>query len=249
MIGLGRAGGFVGVIAGRLADLCYPRACGLCGRIPSDTPGHLCHDCRRNLDLIHPPFCRRCGFPVAGRVEIDFDCHACTGGRQFDLARSACRYEGVIRDAIHHFKYRQALWLESDLVDLLEAAFHTHFEPVASTISHLVPVPLHRARRRERGFNQAELLALRLARRLGRPVLSRSLTRVKDTGSQTRLSAAARRRNVRNAFAWKPMRKEPPTGVLLIDDVTTTGSTVDECARVMKKAGIPRVFVLTLARD
>ena len=160
----------------------------------------------------------------------------------FDAAYSYGAYDGVLRELIHIYKYGKVETMARPLGDLLRLAL-----PRDEKWDAVVPVPLHWRRRWQRGFNQAELLALDVARASGAPLV-RALRRVKATPAQAGLSRTARRRNM--AAAFRPHRAVQVEGrrVLLIDDVLTTGSTVAACARALKQAGAARVVVLTVAR-
>ena len=228
-------------------DLAYPRSCVGCGRRPEEGFDYLCWDCVSGLLYLVPPMCDRCGEPVEGQVGHRFACHTCSSlDRGFDRARSVVRHDGVIRDAVHVFKYRTGTWLRADLVRLLEAGWAAHFG--GEEVDLVTWVPLHPARRRFRGYDQARLLAAGLARRLGRPLLPGALGRVRDTGTQTSLTAGDRAANVKDAFTVRKTGQLNGRRVLLVDDVMTTGATVSECARCLKGAGVHRVLVLTLAR-
>ncbi|MFO1491499.1 MAG: ComF family protein [Kiritimatiellia bacterium] len=229
------------------ADLVYPRRCACCGVDCSSEPGHLCWDCLHTVAVIQPPFCDCCGMPVAGRVDHRFVCHQC-GERKpkFDRARAAARFDGPVREAVHAFKYNSAFWLEKDLVDLLESGLRVLH--AGEAVDLVVPVPLFRARFRERGYNQSELLARGLARRAGLRCDARLLRRVRDTGSQTKLTASGRLSNVRQAFEVRRSRAVAGRVVLVVDDVMTTGATLSECARVLRGAGAKRVLALAVAR-
>lgn len=229
-----------------LLDLVYPRSCHGCGGGTSPNRS-LCWDCLRTFPLLRHPFCRVCGNPVSGAVDHEYVCTLC--GREppaYHRARSAARHDGGLQQCLLDYKYNRALWLTRDLVDLLEGAYRAHFEDLPPDM--LVPVPLHAARRRHRGYNQAALLAGGLARRLGRPCQSRLLQRIRPTPTQTHLTAGQRLANVRGAFRCKHPKGIEHRTLLLIDDVMTTGSTVHECARVLVKAGAAQVNVLTVAR-
>ena len=190
------------------------------------------------------PLCERCGSSRCGAAP----CRACRDNslRHIDWARSVYPFVGPLREAIHRFKYNheraRADHLGALLLPLL-AAVPGADSPVAPL---LVPVPLSATRRRERGYNQAESLARTLASARGWPVAT-ALVRVRATPPQVGLDPAARRANVRGAFAW---RGEPLAGsrVLLVDDVLTTGATASECAAVLKAAGAGWVGLLTIAR-
>jgi ComF family protein len=228
-------------------DLVYPRACAACGRGVASEPGHICWECRAAFRFIEDDFCEHCGDPVDGMAGRSFKCSACVDHRPaFDRARSAIRYRGPARRALQAFKYEQAPHLGADFAPFLTGCVRAEFQRIP--LDSVTFVPLHAKRERERTYNQSRLLAQRLARDLALPLVDRCLVRVRATATQTDLTAAARRRNVRGAFqarerAWVQGRR-----FLLVDDVMTTGATVDECARVLKGAGAAGVFVATVAR-
>ncbi len=231
----------------RVGDWLYPRVCVGCEAL-SDWPGrHLCASCRGQIRLHDRSLCEVCGAPVEGAVTHAFVCGACTAVKPaFDRARAAGQFRGVLRAAVHQFKYGGALWLARDLADLLEGCVAAHFDAAAADV--VVPVPLYPLRQRERGYNQAAVLGGELACRLGRRFDGRALARVRETQTQTRLSAPQRRENILGAFAverpaWVVRRR-----VLLVDDVMTTGATLNECARVLKRAGAREVWAVTVAR-
>jgi len=171
-------------------------------------------------------------------------CSTCTTDPPaYDYARSAAVYEGTLREALHAFKFSGKRALAGPLGDLAVARCAASL-PVE--IDAVVPVPLARERERERGFNQAALLGRRVARRLGVPTQPSWLARVRATRPQSDLSAAERSVNVRGAF--RASRRATGRHVLVVDDVLTTGSTLGECARVLREAGARRIGVLTVAR-
>ena len=155
----------------------------------------------------------------------------------FDFARSALLFTRTLREIIHHLKYSDRVSLAKPLGDILKECLDC--QPFTGNL--IIPVPLHRSRERERGFNQAELIAARLER----PVATRLLRRRKNTSSQTGLSRNERRRNLASAFE---LRGDVNGSVIVVDDVFTTGSTMNEIARTLKRAGVERVEVLTVAR-
>jgi ComF family protein len=197
--------------------------------------------------MVEPPFCARCGDPVEGAVAHAYVCSWCVDrAPHFDLARSAARYHGTLQAILQQFKYGAATHLRRDLAGLLQACVQTHYG--REHFDAVAFVPLHHRKERERTYNQSRLLAGELARGLRLPVAWRCLVRSKATATQTRLSAADRAENVRNAFrvrepAWVEGRR-----LLLVDDVMTTGATVNECARMLKQAGAARVCVATVGR-
>jgi ComF family protein len=230
-----------------LLDILYPRTCAACGGPVGPDFHHVCWDCLSEVLYVRPPYCVLCGDPVEGRVDHAFTCFNCSSANpHFDRARSAARYHGVLQELLREFKYRDALWLRRDLTQLLESCATAHYD-VGGDIDAVAFVPLYPARRRERGYNQAEVLAGALARRLRKPLLSHCLMRVRATRTQTNLTAWERATNVRGAFRARRRRLEG-RGILLVDDVMTTGATVNECARALKESGAARVYVVTVAR-
>jgi len=159
------------------------------------------------------------------------------GEHAFDFARSALLFTSTLREIIHHLKYSDRVSLAKPLGNILKACLER--EPFSGDL--IIPVPLHRSRQRQRGFNQAELIAAGL----GRPMSTRVLRRRKNTPSQTGLTRNERKRNLAAAFE---VSAKVNGNVIVVDDVYTTGSTMDEIARTLKRAGAGRVEVLTVAR-
>ncbi len=233
-------------------DLLFPpqEGCGFCnssGRINPKTG--MCLSCEGKLEFIRPPYCRKCGrqFPAACSLPV---CPECAGqSYAFDLARAVCIYSGVIHDAVHRFKFRHcrkdAQWLGKLILNGMRNY------PEILGFDAVVPVPLHKERLLERGYNQAELLGRIIADDYRKPLLSSCLLRTRPTSHQSFLSRQERHVNVKDAFAAEKNRMSlaqlENRKLLLIDDVFTTGSTTDECAKALVNAGAAKVFVLTLA--
>jgi len=164
----------------------------------------------------------------------------------FDFATSAYRSRGVVRDLIHNFKYNKQLHLRHPLGRMLSRGFADP-RVQARGIDGIVPVPLHSAREREREFNQAAVLASVASGRLGIPVLN-ALKRVRYTVTQTHFHREERFENLDGAFALRSRAEVCGKNLALVDDVLTTGSTADACARILKEAGASAVVVITAAR-
>lgn len=229
-----------------IASLVYPPTCTIC----SASVGlreYLCVDCEAKLLRIVPPFCAKCSEPFDGAITNIFSCANCSHRvLYFDAAVSAYRSRGIARHVILNFKYGRQIHLRHLVARWLIAAFD---DPRLRQRSFdaIVPVPLHPARERERGFNQAALLAERVDPHLGvqvRPVLQR----VRFTTTQTAFDRAERIQNLRHAFRLRRNADVRNLRVLLIDDVLTTGSTLSECARVLKENGAHSVYAATAAR-
>ncbi|MCC6819805.1 MAG: ComF family protein [Verrucomicrobiota bacterium] len=228
--------------------LVYPEVCQLCGdKRATPEAGFVCVSCWTQVRFIKPPFCERCGVPVAGEITTNFECANCRDmNLQFCSARSAVTARGVVLEAIHRYKYSRALWFEPFLADLLlRAALPALREEQWDLI---VPVPLHHLKEREREFNQAERLAAPLARALALPLNPRLVRRVQPTRTQTLLTKNQRAENVRRAFAQRNGHGLRGERVILVDDVFTTGATTSACARVLRAAGAGEVCVWTVAR-
>lgn len=225
-------------------DLVFPPLCPVCdGILGGGRRDPLCGACWEGFERIAPPWCRCCGAPLG----IEGLCGACRRRRpRFAYARAAVLYGDLVREAIHAFKFGGRRGLATPLGDLLAGL---GFSALPGALPDaLVPVPLHPRRARERGYDQALLLARRLERAWGVPVVADALLRAVPTQPQTDLDAAARRRNVRDAFAVRRPELIAGRHVVLVDDVLTTGATVAECARALRAAGAVRVGVVAVAR-
>ena len=240
----------------------FPPKCLICGTFyclqPSDrkvasgsldylTANYFCESCQNDLIPIASPFCLKCGLPFVSREGEDHTCGECLmEEKHFRKARAFGVYDGSLMEAIHRFKYGKKTSLSRPLSTLASETFFQYWS--ADAIDLIVPVPLHVKRLRERGFNQAYLLMRRWAKQEGFSVDPLTLLRTRWTQPQTRLSRKERQKNIKRAFAVKNPEKIRGKKILLVDDVYTTGSTVNECARVLIKAGAELVDVLTLAR-
>ena len=230
-----------------LLDFIFPPLCHACRSfIPDAGELHICQACRERLAFIKTPLCPICGIPFAG-AGGDHICGECRiHPPHFDSARAHLLYEGAGRDLIHSFKYSYKTHLRRPLGLLLLEGLNEFLLSQAADL--IIPVPLHRTRLRSRGFNQALLLCGVVSARLSVPVLPNGLVRTRPTQPQVDLSAAERKNNVKGAFAVRNPHHVKGGKILLLDDVMTTGSTVDECARELKKSGASEVIVVTVAR-
>jgi competence protein ComFC len=227
-------------------SLLYPATCTICGKNVR-AGEYLCNACEAKAVRIMAPFCKTCSEPFEGSITSAFTCANCAHRMiYFDAAVAVYRGRGIVREIIHEFKYARQIHLRHLVARWLRAALDDdrlrdcHFDLI-------VPVPLHPARERERGFNQAGLLAESLSMQVSistKPLLER----IRYTTTQTALDRSERMENLHSAFRLRKNADVRGLRVLLIDDVLTTGSTLSECARVLKRAGAISVYAATAAR-
>lgn len=226
---------------GRVAlDLLFPPRCALCGCHGAD----LCPECASALPRAEPPRCQRCWSPLRPGSE----CRRCgeADGLALEGLLSPYVFEEGARELVHALKYRHRSVLAQPMGELMAR----HLEGASPAIDVVVPVPLHPRRQRARGYNQSLLLAREVSRRLKSPLVAGTLARRVNTPPQAKAAGAgARRRNVAGAFEGRPGVVDGRR-VLLVDDVTTTGATLDACARVLlSEGGASAVWGLTFARE
>jgi competence protein ComFC len=221
-----------------VVDSFFPKRCVGCGRLG----GFLCPECLEKLSRLLPPLCPNCGRPQASGIV----CPDCWQRQtEIDGIRSLFRFNDIIRKAIHQLKYRNFKAISPCLAELL--ADYLRSNPLPGEA--LICVPLHPRRLRERGYNQSNLLARRLGKRIDLPVIENCLIRVTQTQPQVRAAdVEERRRNVADAFMCRDERVNGRQ-IILIDDVCTSGATLESCAVALKNKGATSVWGLTLARE
>jgi ComF family protein len=226
-------------------NIALPSRCVRCADFV-EKPGSVCGVCWQEMDFIAKPFCTQCGMPFAfDEADDALLCGGCiSDAPAFDVARSALRYNDKSRGLITGFKYSDKLhaarlfsgWMTQAGKACLEGA------------DMIVPVPLHRVRLFTRRYNQSALLAQHIARQSGLPFYPRLIKRLRNSAPQASLSRSSRLTNVKGIFTVLPPYDVGGKHVVLVDDVMTTGATVRECAKALKKAGAASVRVLVLAR-
>jgi ComF family protein len=233
--------GFARTAANAMISALLAPTCAACSAI-LDTPlaGCVCRNCWTSVALITPPVCDICGDPLSPLVDPPVCSHCASHPRMITRTRAIGEYDGTLRELIHALKYQQRHSIANGLAVLMRESG----SPVLNGADCVVPVPLHPRRERTRGFNQAR----ELARRLG-PLVLEPVVRIKHTVPQVELAADQRHANLRGAFR---MRKRAVNlkgmRVVLVDDVSTTGATLEACAMVLKEAGVEEVHAITAAR-
>lgn len=244
----GEGVGHTAAMSSALLDMVYSRSCEGCGVPMTAEAGCLCWDCQTQIRWVQVPYCERCGDPVPGDITDVFECAWCRKTTPaFDWARSAVRYNGVAQNLLWQLKYNAGIWVLDTLVEWLEALWRNG-PPSLQQADWVTSVPLYARRQRERGYNQASLLGRQLADHVGMRFRGSVLRRTRSTVSQTRLTAAQRLHNVRGVFSVPWPQRVRQARIVLVDDVMTTGATVNECARALRAAGAAAVMVVSVAR-
>lgn len=233
------AGAVRGICSGIL-DLVYPPHCLVCGQ---DGLDYLCQTCIDKIDLVGRLFCRKCSLPCES-----YHCRECREREyEFEYACSAGIFDGVLREAIHRLKYKSQILLADPLGEIMVRCYADTM--LAGKFDLVVPIPIHSSRTAERGFNQAVELAERLCARLSLRFEPDVLAKPRPTRHQVDLPYEERLVNMRGAFRVRDGGKVAGKRVLLVDDVFTTGSTLNEAASTLKAAGAREVYGYTLARS
>lgn len=238
-------------LARGLGDVVFPPVCVQCRGLVETEDGaargfqHVCLRCARQIDFVSPPHCSTCGHPFFGEVVGERMCPHCEGlAPAYREGRTAVLLKGPARALVHELKYHRGLQVLRDMGEIFRRSPHV-LELARGAL--LVPVPLHPRKERERGYNQSVLLAAALARVAGGGArVVALLRRTTDTVSQTHHDRRARQANLKNAFALaRGATLNPVQHLVLVDDVFTTGSTLNSCALVLRRAGCLSLDVIT----
>lgn len=235
------------IVKESLLHLLFPPRCPFCDRIlfhsPFFPPEPVCGECLGRQEYVREPVCQKCGKPIEDeREEYCYDCSR--KNFAYDQGKALWVYKDGVRDSLYRFKYQNrreyAGYYARELVRSYSGWIRRR------EISAIVPIPLSRRRQRQRGFNQAELVARRIGRELGIPVYSHLLLRIRDTRAQKELNDEERKNNLKRAFKTS-VNKVQLDHILLIDDIYTTGSTMNEAAKMLKQAGADRIYCLSIS--
>lgn len=220
----------------KAVDFVYPPICAGCGK-----PGELfCHECIEKTRFISRPFCPICGYPTAS-AKICENCKETPP--PYTAMRSWAEFEDPLRKALHKLKYQSDLGLGNEFA----APLLQIIEKEGWNFDCIIPIPISKAHQRERGYNQAAVIARPLALATGKPMLENAVRRIKETQSQITLSREERFKNLHSAFLGNSatlINKK----VLLVDDITTTGATLISCSQTLREFGCTQIFCITVAR-
>jgi ComF family protein len=233
-----------------ITELVFPPRCAVCEQWGAEI---FCEACREQIEYLQPPYCRRCGRPQVPTADAHLLCGACRGEPPaLTGARAVGMHTGTLRQAVLRMKFHRRRGLIEPLGQLLAArmgAEAAHPEPLELAAARaILPVALHSRRRAWRGFDQAVLLSRALSRSAGMECWEGVLVRVKNTHQQVGLSVEERRANLAGAFRVTDRRRVEGGSFLLVDDVYTTGSTLQEAAKAVLRAGARAAYGLTLTR-
>jgi len=232
-------------------DLVFPRDCLYCEGSRKGGGDFLCGFCQQEIAFVEPPYCHCCGLPADISYDFpteNFECALCRKNSfSFDRARSLGPYDAALKELICHFKFRKQPGVMKDITPFMADYFSRQEESWDGF--YVVPVPLFFRRMKDRTFDQSFLIAREVAKTLGLPLANGLLRRVRDTESQAQIKTKAERaKNIKGAFAVDRPDRVQGLNILLVDDVMTTGATVNEAAKMLKRSGAGEIHVFTLAR-
>jgi len=231
-----------------ILDFVYPQSCPICQKPLGREETDICEDCWKTLAFLPAPFCPYCkSFLEDNHTLVEHLCPYLSKpeDRKILAVKSLGTFDDHYKKLIHRFKYDRKIPLGKRLAQCLGKVVAQDED--FTNCDLIIPVPLHRARHRERGFNQSEVLAEGVSQAIDLPLAKQILKRKKNTRDQTYLNAQQRTENVRDAFVVTQPEKINNKAVILIDDVITTGATLNECARMLEETGAKIIFAVTLA--
>lgn len=229
-----------------ILELIFPEdnLCLLCNKHSEEVDNHICKDCLEKLVFVSNKRCEICGRPLKPSYIPDL-CHDCISKHKLFIKNmSPLIYEDYTRECIHNFKYKKRAYMYKALGSIMVKYL---YENTDIKFDLILPIPLNKKRMLERGFNQAELLSKYISKFTNVPHDAKTLLRIKNTQKQNKLKRADRINNMKNAFSIKNNNHIKNKVILLVDDIYTTGTTINECCKVLLKNGVKKVYVLTLA--
>lgn len=230
-------------------NLLYPVFCQVCGKKSDSHDKNLCEECSKKIKRRLPPFCIKCGRQLPGEPGLQDTCNDCKKNPvYFDRAHSVFDYDNILKRLVHDIKYKKITSSVKELVDMVSDSMDMY--DLGRKPDIVSCIPMHRFRLLKREINPSHILAKEVARKRGFYYSAKLLIKIKNTPPQSKLSRSSRIKNLKESFSVPKDKKAYVKGknILLVDDLFTTGSTVNECARVLKEAGSNRVEVISLAR-
>lgn len=229
-------------------NIIVPQTCLYCKKDQRyDYKFPLCENCLKELEPIKFPYCQKCGIELKSGGALCYNCKKDKVKRYFSFSRSVFKFNPVLREAIHTFKYSGYKNIGRWLGSLMAEKFIEYKE--LEGFDFLIPVPISLRKKRERGFNQSEILAFEISKKTGLSVLSDVVVKIKDTKSQVGLSQNERENNLEGSFSCINHDKIKGKKIIIVDDVATTLSTLNEVSKVLKKSGVKEIACYTLARE
>jgi competence protein ComFC len=230
-----------------MVNLLYPALCRICSKKMDELDRNICGDCAKKIKERLPPFCLKCGKQLKGDPELMAMCSDCKKDiPHFNRAWSACHYDEPLKNLIHDFKYNKVTSLSADFSSIMIDFMKKYRVGEDSQI--ILSIPMHPDRLSKREINHSDIMARDIGKRLGISYSGSALKKIKDTSLQSKLKRDARIKNLRSSFSVKNASLIHDKNILLVDDLFTTGSTVNECSRILKDSGARSVEVITLAR-
>jgi ComF family protein len=241
----------ISIFLNKLFDLIFHSNCRVC-KLPLDDNRKLCicSSCWLKIEIIREPLCKKCGIPLyaagVGRI-----CGNCIKDKNyFSIARSIGVYDGTLREAIHLFKYKSKTLLGNYFAELIKDKIDNDFDykhKLLKNIDYVLPVPLHKKKLKQREYNQSMILSRIVSEYTNIPILPDCLVRIKTTTPQSKLPRKKRFENIKGVFDVKKPENIHNKTLLLVDDIFTTGATINECSKVLLKYGAKETRVLTLS--
>ncbi len=232
---------------GPIINLLYPALCRACSKKIDRFDRNICPDCVGRIKERLPPFCVKCGRHLIGDPGLIDTCADCKNeAPYFDRAWSAYYYDGILKDLIHDFKYKKITSLSTDFTALIVNFMKKY--AVGKDCQMILSIPMHPDRLFKREINHSDVMARALGKTTGIPYSENTLIKTKDTSLQSKLKRNARIKNLHSSFSLKNAGIVRGKNILLVDDLFTTGSTVNECSRLLKSRGAGYIEVITLAR-
>ncbi len=240
---------YLGCMIANIINLVYPPLCHGCGKKTTLPEQGLCSDCLNKIKKRFPPFCIKCGRQLPGSPSTQDLCSDCKEVKPYyDRAFSVFCYDGLVKELVHIFKYKKMTSLVNEFAELIVDFIKEY--SICKKIDIALSIPMHPRRLLQREINPSHILAKNTAKKLGIRYSGNLLVKTKNTPPQSKLKRHERINNIKGSFSIKKnkFRTLQHENVLLVDDLFTTGSTVNECSRILKEAGVNYIEVITLAR-